>query len=152
MNTNPKNNIFKSYGLFWKNFFNFKGRTRRSDFWNATIINIIIEAILSVIYAIALNSGNSDYTAVLNDIENQPITADQPILLIAIALIAIYAIAIIIPCVAMIVRRLHDIGKTGWLILLSLVPCIGAIILFVFEVMDSEKGENKYGVSDKYIS
>ncbi len=151
MNTNPKNNIFKSYGLFWKNYVNFKGRTRRSDFWNATIINIIIEVILSIIYAIALNSGNPDYTAVLNDIENQPITADQPILLISIALMAIYGIVILIPCIAMIVRRLHDIGKSGWLILLSLIPGIGAIVLFIFEVMDSEKGENKFGSSEKYL-
>ena len=152
MNTNKRNNIFKSYGLFWKNYVNFKGRTRRSDFWNATIINVVIEVLLSVIYAIALNSGNPDYTAVLNDIENQPISPDQPIILIAMALMAIYGLVILIPCIAMIVRRLHDIGKTGWLILLSLIPGVGAVILFVFEVMDSEKGENKYGASDKYIS
>ena len=61
----------------------------------------------------------------------------------------IYALAILIPVVAVTVRRLHDTDHSGWWLLISLIPIIGAIVLFVFTVQDSNAGENKYGLSPK---
>ena len=65
---------------------------------------------------------------------------DKPFL----ALIGIFVALSFIPIVALRVRRLHDIGKSGWWIFLGFVPYIGEIILFIFSVMGSD-GENEYG-------
>lgn len=62
----------------------------------------------------------------------------------------LWVLATLIPGLALSVRRLHDIGKSGWLLLLSLIPIIGAIVLFVFSVTDSDPGTNQYGPSPKY--
>lgn len=61
----------------------------------------------------------------------------------------LYALFIIIPSLAMTARRLHDVGKSGWMILISLVPVIGGIWLFVLSVTDSSPGENEYGPNPK---
>ena len=63
---------------------------------------------------------------------------------------SIYALVTFIPSLALTVRRLHDIGKSGWWILISFVPCgIGAIVMLVFLCKDSESGSNMYGRSPK---
>lgn len=56
----------------------------------------------------------------------------------------------LLPSLAVFWRRMHDIGKNGWWILLSLLPVVGGIILLVWECRDSEREENKYGPSPKY--
>ena len=61
----------------------------------------------------------------------------------------IYALALLIPSIAVSVRRLHDIGKSGWFILIALIPAIGAIILLIFMVTDSNPGDNQYGPNPK---
>lgn len=62
----------------------------------------------------------------------------------------IWVLVTIIPSFALSVRRLHDVGKSGWWLLISLIPVIGAIVLFVWSVTDSEPHENQYGPSPKY--
>ena len=57
----------------------------------------------------------------------------------------LYAIATFLPGLALSVRRLHDIGKSGWYLLLWLIPCVGAIILLVFVVTPGDPGSNTYG-------
>ena len=61
----------------------------------------------------------------------------------------IFSLAILIPSIAVSVRRLHDIDRTGWWVLISLVPLIGWIVLLVFHVQDSTPGPNKYGPNPK---
>jgi uncharacterized membrane protein YhaH (DUF805 family) len=63
----------------------------------------------------------------------------------------LYLLAVIIPSLAVGVRRLHDVGKSGWMILISLIPIIGAIWLLVLFVTDSNPGENQYGANPKEI-
>jgi uncharacterized membrane protein YhaH (DUF805 family) len=57
-----------------------------------------------------------------------------------------------IPSLAVCVRRLHDTGRTGWWILLGLIPIIGAIVLLVFYCTDSQPGENQYGPNPKGVA
>lgn len=64
----------------------------------------------------------------------------------------IYALALIIPSIAVAVRRLHDSGRSGWWLLISLVPLLGAIALIVFYCMDSEEGDNQYGPNPKLFT
>lgn len=56
----------------------------------------------------------------------------------------------LVPSIAVSVRRLHDVGKSGWFLLLALIPIVGAIILIVWAATDSQRGSNQYGVSVKY--
>ena len=64
-------------------------------------------------------------------------------------LIFVYAVAVFVPSLAMSVRRLHDTGRSGWFLLLNLIPYIGGIIVFVFSVLDSQPGANQYGPNPK---
>jgi uncharacterized membrane protein YhaH (DUF805 family) len=61
-----------------------------------------------------------------------------------------YALAVIVPSLAVTFRRLHDTDKSGWWILIALVPFVGGIILLVLMCIDSTRGVNQWGVSEKY--
>ncbi len=61
----------------------------------------------------------------------------------------IYSLAVLIPSIAVSVRRLHDIDRTGWWLLIALVPLVGAIVLIVFHVLDGTPGPNRYGPNPK---
>lgn len=60
-----------------------------------------------------------------------------------------YILAMLIPSIAVSVRRLHDIGKSGWMLLIYFIPLIGSIWLLILFLTDSEPGENKYGPNPK---
>jgi uncharacterized membrane protein YhaH (DUF805 family) len=62
----------------------------------------------------------------------------------------IYALAVLIPGLAVAVRRLHDTDRTGWWILIGLIPIVGFIVLIVFLATDGTPGPNRYGPSPKY--
>ena len=99
----------------------FSGRARRKEFWMFVLINFIIAVVLSGV-DMMLGLGFLGF---------------------------IYAIATLVPALAVGARRLHDIGKTGWWQLVGLVPLIGLIILIIFFVMDSNPGDNQYGPNPK---
>ena len=61
-------------------------------------------------------------------------------------------LAFLLPGLAVTARRLHDTGRSGWWILFSFVPLVGGITLFVFSVLDSEPGDNKYGPNPKGLA
>lgn len=61
----------------------------------------------------------------------------------------LYSLAVLIPTIAVSVRRLHDTDRTGWWLLIALVPVIGAIAVLVFMVLDSTPGQNQYGANPK---
>lgn len=61
----------------------------------------------------------------------------------------LYALGLFIPAIAVMVRRLHDVGKSGWWWLINLIPLVGAIWFLVLMCTDSNSGDNKYGPSPK---
>ena len=71
--------------------------------------------------------------------------------LIILIILMIYRLAVIIPTFAVLVRRLHDTNHSGWWYFINLVPIIGAIIIFIFLLQDSQPGENRYGPNPKEI-
>jgi uncharacterized membrane protein YhaH (DUF805 family) len=101
----------------------FSGRARRAEYWYFVLFNFIISIVLGII------------SAVIGD--------DSGILGI------LYGLAVLIPGLAVFVRRLHDVGKSGWMLLIALIPLIGAVWLLVLMVTDSNPGENKYGPNPK---
>ena len=108
------------------NYANFKGRARRQEYWMFAFINLIIMLILNTIDRVAFS-------------------ADMAILS------SIYGLAILIPGIAVAVRRLHDTDRSGWWALLGLIPIVGTIILSVMMCFDSTPGTNRFGPNPKHI-
>ena len=100
----------------------FSGRARRQEYWMFVLISVIITIVLGVIEAILGIPG---------------------------ILGTLYALAILVPSIAVTVRRLHDTDRPGLWVLIGLVPFIGAVVLLVFMVLDGTPGENQYGPSPK---
>lgn len=119
--------LFDYYKLFWQRAFNFTGRSRRKEYWAATLFNsIFIFIFLASIFI-----------------------EDHSISKILYFLYGIFILITFIPNLSLCIRRLHDVGKSGWFYLLGFIPIIGlwpaALILFV----DSEPHTNQWGEDPK---
>ena len=114
-----------------KNYADFSGRARRLEYWMFILFNIIVSIILTIA---------DGYTGTLDPIYGVGILS------------GIYTIGVIIPSIAVMVRRLHDSGRSGWFGFLMLLPLIGWITVFVFLLIDSQPGENAWGANPKGIS
>lgn len=121
----------------FSHYADFSGRARRAEYWTFYLINLLIISILQGI-GIAFTFANDDDFILVN--------------LLFMILAGIYSLVIFMPQLAVAVRRLHDSGKSGAMILLNLIPIIGGIIVFVFMCMDSEPGPNEYGPNPKDIN
>lgn len=109
------------YLTVMRSAFDFSGRARRTEYWMFTLFNLIFSILANVI-DVVIGLG---------------------------ILSVIYSLVVFIPGLAVSVRRLHDINKSGWNILLALIPLVGAIILLVFFVKEGDKGRNTYGPDPK---
>jgi uncharacterized membrane protein YhaH (DUF805 family) len=105
-----------------QNYAGFSGRARRTEYWMFALINFVIIAVLDILGLYAR------FFTIIG---------------------LIYSLAVFIPSLAVGVRRLHDTGRSGWWLLLGLIPVIGTIILIVFMATDSQPGENQYGPNPK---
>ncbi len=101
----------------------FSGRSQRAEYWYFALFNVIITFVLGYVSATL-----GDKTNMLGNI---------------------YSLALLIPGLAVGVRRLHDVGKSGWMLLISLIPLIGWIWIIVLMATDSNPGANKYGPNPK---
>ena len=103
------------------NYANFSGRARRKEYWMFIVVNTII---LAVLYGIMFSSIDS-YTGEMSGTG-----------FAALIIIGIYSLATIIPNIAVTVRRFHDQDRSGWMVLLSFIPFVGGLILFIFMCLD----------------
>jgi uncharacterized membrane protein YhaH (DUF805 family) len=105
----------------------FDGRARRKEYWLFSLFHILICVVLATIGAVA---------AYVTDFSGFAFLAP------------IYLLGTLVPMIALGVRRLHDVGKSGWWHLLSLVP-FGGLVMLVFALTDSQSGSNEYGPNPK---
>lgn len=113
--------VLKKYAVF-------SGRAQRAEYWFFTLFNIIITIVLAFVDA---GLGTID-----------PGTG--------LALFGtVYALGVLIPGLAVSIRRLHDTNRSGWWLLIGLIPLIGLIVLIVFMVQDSDSGDNQHGANPK---
>ncbi|KUF11330.1 hypothetical protein AVJ23_09490 [Pseudoponticoccus marisrubri] len=105
--------------LFFSNYINFEGRSNRGEYWKAVLCLIGVSILLSLIDAMLFSNMQ--------------------------LLSSLFSLATLVPGIAIGVRRLHDIGKSGWWYLLILVPVIGVIVLIVWFAKTPEPGPNQYG-------
>lgn len=125
----PSLTLGEAVSSVFSKYATFTGRARRSEYWWFYLFYVVV-----LIAAVVLDN-------LLN------ITFDYsfygPIYCIA-------GLVFVLPFLAVSIRRLHDIGKSGWNILWGIIPIIGFIVLLVWAVTDSQTGSNKYGESPKY--
>ncbi|MGF1756592.1 DUF805 domain-containing protein [Photobacterium sagamiensis] len=111
-----------------KNYAVFRGRAQRQEYWYFFLFNILISIAFSFVDTLLATPGIEEGAGVLG---------------------TIYSLAVLIPSIAVGVRRLHDTGRTGWWMLIGLIPLIGALVLIYFFVQDSQPGTNEYGANPK---
>ncbi|MEW4218440.1 DUF805 domain-containing protein [Rossellomorea marisflavi] len=114
-----------------KQYADFSGRARREEYWMFTLFSIIFGFVFYSVILISL------------------IIESMGLGVFGILLAGIYYLAIFIPSLAVTVRRLHDMGRSGWWYFISFVPFAGGIILIVFCCLDSENGNNQWGSNPK---
>jgi uncharacterized membrane protein YhaH (DUF805 family) len=109
----------------------FEGRSRRSEYWYFQLFTILFYIVPGILTSIFEATGSIPLQIVVG----------------LISLIIMFVL--LVPSVAVAVRRLHDTGRSGWYYLLALIPLVGGIILLVFLVQDSQPGSNKWGPNPK---
>ena len=120
--TGYERNAVSWYLAVLKNYAGFSGRARRTEYWMFILFNIIISAVLGAIGSVA------DQGSTLG---------------------GLYGLVVLIPSLAVAVRRLHDTGRSGWWLLIGIIPLIGAIVLIVFMASEGKPGDNEYGSNPK---
>ncbi|QKC81013.1 DUF805 domain-containing protein [Mesorhizobium sp. NZP2077] len=123
------------WGYFWRgvtqNYFNFAGRARRKEYWGYCLFwTIALLMIMGVGVFADVEMGNFD-------------NAEVPAM--TVGLFGLFLLATFLPNLGMIVRRLHDLGLTGWLCLLILIPTFGSLIILVFALIPTQGRENQWG-------
>ena len=106
----------------WQKFAEFNGRARRQEYWMFALFNFLAGILLGVVDGVLGTSGMLGF---------------------------IYNLAVLIPSLAVTARRLHDTDRSGWMMLIALIPLVGAIVLLVFMCLDSKPGENRFGPNPK---
>jgi uncharacterized membrane protein YhaH (DUF805 family) len=117
------------YLMAWKRYLDFSGRSRRCEYWMFMLIHVIIYLALFLAAEFAMAHGSA---------------LTVPLFVLCF----IYALAAVLPGLAVSVRRLHDIGKSGWWMLVAFVPLLD-LLLIVFFAFDSKPGGNQYGPNPK---
>ena len=112
--------VLKKYAVF-------DGRARRSEYWYFVLFSLIVSVVLSLFDGII---------GTLTGLQVGPLGS-------------IYGLAVLLPSIAVAVRRLHDTNRSGWWLLLALVPLVGGFVLIWFLAQDSEPAANPYGTNPK---
>ena len=118
--------FFEAFKRLWTTW-NANGRASRSELWFAFLSNAIFSWLVGFLvgFVVVALHGNVDIAGKV--------------------LQGVISLAVIVPGICLWVRRLHDIGKSGWMMLLGFIPLAGPIILLVFALMPSQPAANKYG-------
>lgn len=119
------------------NYANFKGRARRKEYWMYTLIfTVLFIALMTIMFSVL---SFSDETGI----------ETGPGVYLTVILVIVFLFAHFIPSIALTVRRLHDTGKSGWWYLIVFVPYLGNFVIFIFTLIDGDRGDNKYGSNPK---
>jgi uncharacterized membrane protein YhaH (DUF805 family) len=124
-------NVLKNYAIF-------SGRARRSEYWYFVLFNIIFAFV-----ALMLDRAFGTSFTIQ--------TVNGPVNLLYGYIYLLYALLVLLPGFAVLVRRLHDVGKSGWFVFIILIPLVGSIWILILVCTDSIPGKNQYGFNPKGI-
>ena len=143
MLTIPQLSCFDNFKMSMLKYCKFNGRARRSEFWYFKLmlffINSLYLLIASIIITIVKKKEEGDKE--INIYENK----------VVVIIWSVIDCIFVLPSIGVSVRRLHDIGRSGYYYFLNLIPVIGTLILLYFYLQDSFPDSNEYGPSTKYI-
>ena len=112
-----------------KKYLLFTGRARRREFWMFVLFNLVVSIVLNIA---------------------AQILANLPAIGIIFGFIPLlYSLAILLPSLGLGIRRLHDTNRSGWWLLIGLIPLVGLIVLIVFAVQEGTPGDNQFGPNPK---
>ena len=117
---------------FFRNYTNSNGRARRKEYWYPVLFIFLINLVINALGGI-FGAMDIDILVTMCNV-----------------LSGIFGIATLLPSIMVAIRRMHDIGKSGWWVLISFVPCVGMFIALYFCCLDSQPGDNQYGPNPKY--
>ena len=103
----------------FQKYVDFSGRARRSEYWYFSLFTTLLSMVAGILFG-----------------------AES-------IFVSLASLAVFLPGLAVTCRRLHDIGKSGWWMLIAFVPLVGIILLLVWECKDSAPGTNAYGANPK---
>ncbi len=109
----------------------FEGRARRTEYWYFVLFYVLAIVALAIVDVIVGTYNEESGLGLLS---------------------GLFMLATILPSLAVLVRRLHDTDHSGWWALLNLVPFVGALVLLVFTVLDSQPGANRFGPNPKGVA
>ncbi len=113
----------------------FGGRARRSEYWYFTLTLLIVYVVLAAIIAGAASLGD----------------AGRIVAMIFNIVYVVVALVFLVPSIAVAIRRMHDTGRSGWWLLISLVPFVGGLVVLVLLCLDSQPMPNKWGPNPKAL-
>ncbi len=119
-----------------KKYADFSGRARRTEYWYFALFNLLIFVVLGIIAGVMGSFSNAN-----NGVAATP----------AVIIFSLYYLAVLVPSLAVSVRRLHDTGRSARWLLISLVPFIGGIWFLILLLLDSVPGANQWGPNPKEV-
>ena len=114
----------KAISRVFSKYATFGGRATRSEYWWFFLFTTIVNAVLNALAGGERGSGEMGFFEILS---------------------VLVTLAFILPALAVGIRRLHDTNRSGWWILIALIPVVGVIVLIVFYVGASDASDNQYG-------
>jgi uncharacterized membrane protein YhaH (DUF805 family) len=113
--------VLKKYAVF-------SGRARRKEFWMFVLFNFIAAIVAGILDNILHTTYSNQTTGIIS---------------------TVYSLAVLLPGLGVAIRRMHDLGKSGWWILVSLIPVAGIIWYIVLAATEGQHGDNQYGADPK---
>ena len=115
----------------------FSGRSRRKEYWMFILLLLIVGI------ALALVTGG--FGSMMDPMH----VAEDPAMGLGSMIFGLFYLAILIPALAVQVRRFHDQDKSGWFVLLNFIPLVGGLIVFIFMCLEGTRGDNRFGPDPK---
>ena len=117
-----------------RRYADFQGRSRRKEYWMFALLVFLCYIPLGIIGALTggFSGGPAGHGSIIFSL-----------------LVLVFALAIFVPALAVQVRRFHDQDKSGWFVLLGLIPFVGGLVVLVFMLLEGTRGPNKFGPDPK---
>lgn len=122
----------------YRRYFDFRGRSRRREYWLFALFNVLVSVAIAALFGTPSAARMGDAFAFASMPSSMGVAAQN-----------LFALVSLIPSLALAVRRLHDIDRSGWWLLLWLLPILGWFVLLVFACLDGTYGRNRYGYDPK---
>lgn len=141
----PQVGFVEAIKLGFKKYATFEGRATRAEYWWWYLFTTLLIAPIYVL-ALIVVAATASTTSSLDSGSSTTTTsgAGSGAALLLFGLVALVGLVIIIPSISVMVRRLHDTGKSGWWYWISLIP-FGSLVLLIFMLMESTPGPNSFG-------